>query len=174
MALDRDALAGDEQQIRDTCMRYWAAVDRNDVELYLSAFTPDAVLVQLGGQKIVSIQDRAREGKLTTHYAFTSHAPASQVILVEGDSATVDTLVVAHLVLKSGPIHVRGLRYLDDLVRAESGWRIRRRQHFALWQYKVGGFSPYPPANREDATAGAGQGSDTGTPGPGGPTAPRT
>jgi hypothetical protein len=32
---------------------------------------------------------------------------------------------------------VRAVRYLDEYVRREDGWRILRRRHLPLWQYDV-------------------------------------
>jgi SnoaL-like domain len=139
-----EALA-DEQGVRDACMRYWAGFDRNDIELYLAAFTADATLSLFGGAQVVSIADMAARGELASPFDHTSHAPASQTISIDGDRATADTYVVAHLVPAGGPISVRGVRYLDDLVRDGDRWRIKCRQHFVLWQYDIARVDPHLP-----------------------------
>jgi hypothetical protein len=133
---DRLETLADEQAVRDTCMRYWAGFDRKDVDVFLAAFTPDATLSLFGGEQVVSPADMAARGGLGSVFEHSSHAPSSQTISVDGDNATADTFVVAHLIPRDGgPIAVRGLRYLDDLVRTDHGWRISHRRHFVLWQY---------------------------------------
>jgi len=144
---DRAAALADEQEIRDACMRYWAGFDRSDVDLYLAAFTPDATLSLFGGSQIVKVADMAAHGALTPPFEHTSHAPGSQAITISGDTATADTLVTAHIVPEQGPILVRGLRYVDDLVRTDDGWRIHHRRHFLLWQYDVERVEPHLPTD---------------------------
>jgi len=135
---DRLEALGDEQAVRNTCMRYWAGFDRSDIDVYLSAFTPDATLSLFGGEQVMRPADMAARGELLSPFEHSSHAPSSQTIFVDGDIATADTFVVAHLVPRDdGPIAVRGLRYLDDLVRTDDGWRISHRRHFLLWQYDI-------------------------------------
>lgn len=46
----------------------------------------------------------------------------------------------------TGPVMVRGLRYLDRLVRTEGGWRIEHREQEALWQYDVPRVAPHLPS----------------------------
>jgi hypothetical protein len=40
---------------------------------------------------------------------------------------------------------VRGIRYIDDLVRTDGGWRIARREHRTLWQYDATRVEPHVP-----------------------------
>jgi len=135
----------DEQAVRDACMRYWAGFDRRDVAVYREAFTPDATLSLFGGERVVPVADMLASGSVGGQFEHTCHAPASQVVEVDGDRATADTFVVAHLVPEEGPILVRGLRYRDELVRTEQGWRIRLREHMTLWQYDVERVEPHLP-----------------------------
>jgi hypothetical protein len=124
-------------------MRYWAGLDRKDAGLFAAAFTSDAVLSVLGGERVLKVSDMISGGNFHGGYKHTSHAVASQVIDVIGDTATADTFVIAHLVPTTGPILVRGLRYHDQLIREQSEWRIKRRDHEALWQYDVEPVAPY-------------------------------
>jgi len=143
---DRLEALADEQAVRDACMRYWAGFDRSDIDVYLAAFTPDATLSLFGGEQVIRLADTAARGELVSPFEHSSHAPSSQTISVDGDSATADTFVVAHLVPRGdGPIAVRGLRYVDDLVRTDDGWRISHRRHFVLWQYDVERTEPRVP-----------------------------
>lgn len=146
---EADPSAASEQEIRDACMRYWAGFDRHDLDLYLSAFTPDATMSLFGGSTTVEVATIDRGSVLGGHYAHSHHIPGSQVITVTGDRAVADTLAVAHLVSHDGLALVRGLRYVDDLVQTEDGWRIATRRHSVLWQYDVATVAPHvPPAEQ--------------------------
>lgn len=110
------------------------------MDIYLRAFTTDATLSLFGGKqvlKVSDISDIVASGKIVVPHEHTSHAPSNQVVTVTGDAATADTLVTCHLVGADGRVQVRGLRYLNDLVRTADGWRISHRQHFVLWQYEA-------------------------------------
>lgn len=141
--MNDDSVAADEQGIRDACMRYWAGVDRRDPELFASAFTADAVLSLLGGERITKVSDMIASGNIGGDFEHTSHVLASQVINVTGRTATADSFAVAHLMRATGPIFVRGLRYQDELVRTDAGWLIARRDQAALWQYDVPRVEPH-------------------------------
>lgn len=60
---ENPGVAADEQGIRDARMRYWAGIDRRNPELFASAFTADAVLSLLGGERIVQVSDMIASGK---------------------------------------------------------------------------------------------------------------
>ena len=149
-----DRPAADEEAIRAACMRSWAGFDRNDLDLFLAAFTADATMSLFGGTQMVDIAAIAAGGDLATPFENSSHAPANQVITIEGDAAVADTLVVAHVMGPSGPIGVRGLRYIDNLTRTDQGWRIHRRQHLVLWQYDVDRVAPHVPSERRAQRGG--------------------
>lgn len=125
----------DEQEIRDACMAYWAGWDRRELDLVLRAFTADATLSLFGGELTMKVADLAARGRIDLDYKHTSHALSNQVLKVTGPTATADSLVTCHLVNSNGTVFVRGLRYLDDLMRTPDGWRITHRRHFVLWQY---------------------------------------
>ena len=138
----------DEQGVRDTCMRYWAGFDRRDSEIYGAAFSSNATLSLFGGERVVAVAEVMDRGSIGGAFEHTCHAPASQVVTITGDTARADTFVIAHLVPESGAILVRGLRYLDQLVRTDQGWRIQFREHITLWQYDVERVPPHLPDNR--------------------------
>ena len=124
-------------------MAYWAGVDRRDAQTYLRAFTADATLSLFDGAMTVPVAQLVQDGGLDKGgFEHTSHTPASQAITIDGDTATADTLVTAVLVLAYGPVAVRGLRYRDDLMRTEDGWRISLRRHSVLWQYDAERVAP--------------------------------
>ncbi|HSS08596.1 MAG TPA: nuclear transport factor 2 family protein [Acidimicrobiales bacterium] len=68
---------------------------------------------------------------------------------MDGDSAHAETKAVAYLTKEdTGTVVTRGLRYSDDCVRGETGWRIQRRIHRADWQYEVSATAITTPARR--------------------------
>ena len=124
-------------------MAYWAGVDRRDTQTYLRAFTADATLSLFDGALTMAVAELVQDGGIDKGgFEHTSHTPASQTITIDGDAATADTLVTAVLVLADGPVAVRGLRYRDDLIRTEDGWRISLRRHSVLWQYDAERVAP--------------------------------
>jgi hypothetical protein len=124
-------------------MAYWAGVDRRDTQTYLRAFTADATLSLFDGALTMAVAELVQDGGMDKGgFEHTSHTPGSQTITIDGDTATADTLVTAVLVLGDGPVTVRGLRYRDDLMRTEDGWRISLRRHSVLWQYNAERVAP--------------------------------
>jgi hypothetical protein len=138
-------LLRDEQAVRDACMKYWAGVDRRDNDLVREAFVEDAQISLFGGTRVVSVDDLLGTGSSGGIIEHSSHTPGSQVVTVDGDTATADTMVTAVQVLREGPILVRGLRYRDSLVRRDDEWRIKLRDHETLWQYDVTRVEPHLP-----------------------------
>src|SRR6185295_4979834 len=100
----------DEQGVRDACMKYWAGVDRRDNDLVREACVDDAQISLFGGTRVVSVDDLLGTGASgETVIEHSCHAPGSQVVTVDGDIATADTMVTAVQVPREGPILVRGL-----------------------------------------------------------------
>ena len=129
----------DRLAIRETIERYFAGLDRRDGEWIAGAFTQDAEgEINAFGRKNV-FRGRAAFGNFAkgmAQYASSNHALSNVRIVVDGDRATSDTYAIAHL-LDKDKIMVRGLQYVDELVRESDGWRIARRTHNTLWQYDV-------------------------------------
>ena len=136
-AEDHEALL-DEQRIKNTILRYFAGLDRKSPPMFDQVFTEDATMTALAGGRRFEGRAAIVESMMTVrNYQHTSHYPTSQVIEIDGDSATADTFGIA-VIAVSDPeprILVRGLQYLDDLVRTPEGWRIAHRQHIPTWQY---------------------------------------
>jgi hypothetical protein len=86
-----------EEELRAVCTRSWAGFDRNDIDLFLAAFTAEATMSLFGGARVMEIAAMAASGELVTPFENSSHAPANQVVKIEGDAAVADTLVVAHV-----------------------------------------------------------------------------
>ena len=154
-ALDREAALDrllDESAIRDLLMRYFYGVDRRQMDPD-SLFAEDVVLEMFGGAVKVQGLKAIKEGGLAGNRAparpfqISSHGPTSMRITVDGDTAEADTFIVACLVFQpqdgeKGRVLVRGIQYLDKLVRLPQGWRIRQRLHKPLWQFEAEAVPP--------------------------------
>ena len=121
----------DESDIRALLHRYCRGIDRRQPDLVRSCYTADAT--DEHGEYSGDV-----EGFIA--YAFTSlatytstmHFLGSVGIELDGDLARVESYCVAfHRVPARGSRperdHVVGLRYVDDVVRTDSGWLIRAR-----------------------------------------------
>jgi ketosteroid isomerase-like protein len=138
---DQRTALEDRALIRETLLRYAAAVDRKDWELMSTCFTEDCDGVwngvELHGtQAIVDYinQAAAKFVVLNSAHMFTN-------IYVElddgGDSAKVETYGFSCLTGdREGEVflRMRGLRYLDVVVRRDGDWKIKHRKLIADWE----------------------------------------
>ena len=130
----------DRAAIEDVIYRYATAFDARDAAGVASCFTDDAtaefggVAVTGGGVAIAAFLHLAggvpRPEPTAGHY-FTN----VRVTIGEG-TAHAESYAIS---CRPGPdaperFTMRGLRYHDDLVRADGSWRIARRVHNADWQ----------------------------------------
>jgi ketosteroid isomerase-like protein len=135
--------------IREVILRYGAALDARDAEGVLSCFTDDVCLEYFNGQVVKNGIEAAGAffrfdgaGGLPglDRVVATTHLWSIGAIDVEGDRATCCTSCVAYLVGTAGGDGVlvtRGLRYVDELQRSPSGWRIRHRRHHPDWETRT-------------------------------------
>jgi hypothetical protein len=137
-------LLKDKTEIRETLDRYWFGEDRCDPDAVASAFTEDARYGTLESKD--EIRSRMQWG--LPLYDSMQHCFASSKVEIDGDRATADTMAIGFNV---GPnddgeqrVLVRGLRYVDELVRTDDGWAIARRGghdepdhgHDTFWQFE--------------------------------------
>lgn len=138
-------------EVRDVIERYFHALDTCDAALLASCFAEDAEaryhvgtageFGQQGGAEVVAYLVRNMDS-----YHRRTHAIANaSIAMKEGDRASSLTNAIAVL-WKRERIHVRGLRYEDDLERRMGEWRIVRRRHQPLWQFDGTPTSPEVPA----------------------------
>ena len=127
----------DRAAIRDLLMRYGQAVDRRDFDRVAACFTPDASYAgSLGagdiGGALAALRERMQRFEITMHFIST------QVIELAGDQARCETYALVYH--RTGSAEegeqdlIVGVRYLDELVRHASAWRIRRRDAQVEWQ----------------------------------------
>lgn len=123
----------DRQRITDVLHRYCRAVDRLDHDLLLSAYHPDAVddhgsFVGTAGDFAARTIDR-----MARAYEATQHRLANVAIDLRGDTAWVESYVVATHVLPGNAVEHAGARYVDRFERRGGEWRIATRVVVVDW-----------------------------------------
>jgi hypothetical protein len=138
-------VSDDRWGILDTVTRYFTAIDRRDFELLRQVFTPDVDAVFEGTQvaggldrllAFITGQSDIRLPVDVIDLQLSMHFLGNHAATVAGDTARSETYALAHLVDRphgQPRLRTRGLRYVDELVRTEGGWRIRRREHLCDW-----------------------------------------
>jgi uncharacterized protein (TIGR02246 family) len=144
----------DRQEITDLIVQYAAGVDTQDYERLIACFAPDGQMVSALGVKdgidairaAMAPEALAKERPANSGLRFdqSTHQMSNMIITLDGDTAHGESAAVVFMI---GPLDgqrvmaVRGVRYIDEFVRRPEGWRIRRREHIADWQ-----FGPVPLA----------------------------
>lgn len=123
----------DRAAIHDVLLRYANGIDRRDLPLVASCFTPDAVYDGTLGRGTIRDALAALPAALD-RYRRTLHFLGNQMIVVTGDAATSEAYCLAHHELRAGGRHVVAIRYEDALVRDGDGWRIRARLVQREWE----------------------------------------
>lgn len=134
----------DVQAMRAMIERYFAALDNRQFELLRDVFTPDAIGDWRGEafaadtilQGVDSIIERVSK---VSRFTASTHIGGSSAFQVgtPPDTATVVTHAVSFLKTsgESPRVIVRGVKYEDDFILTDGGWRIHRRIHQPTWQY---------------------------------------
>ena len=120
----------DREQITDLLIRYATGIDTKDWPLFRTCFTDD-VRADYGDIGVWTDVDGLTEFMTTSHETMSStkHMMSNFVIDVDGDAASATSYVHVVLVLTREPqtwIDAVG-HYVDTLVRASDGWKIRER-----------------------------------------------
>lgn len=139
---EQHAALEDKAEIRETLLRYAAGVDRKDWALMSSCFTEDTEGVWNGVelQGTQAIVDYINQAATQFVIRSSAHMFTNIYIELDGDSARSETYGLAYLVgERDGDtfLRLRGLRYRDELVRHDGGWRIRRRNLSADWELQT-------------------------------------
>jgi len=135
--------AGEQRELHELVERYAQAVDRADGEAVAALFSDDGVLAtwmdpstdeatgeRVGREAIAEAVDGI------SRYAATHHTISSHTSVVEGATASGETLCTAHhLQADKGKRsdHVMYIRYVDTFTRSSSGWLISRREVRVQW-----------------------------------------
>lgn len=120
----------DCQDIRDVLIRYATGIDRRDWPLFRTVFTDDCELDygEIGHWRGV---DAVVEFMVAAHEmaGHTLHRITNQAVSVDGDAATAQAYVDALIMSQDNTSGVNAAGFYDDeLVRTDTGWRIRRRR----------------------------------------------
>jgi hypothetical protein len=131
--------AWDRIQIEDLARRYAHGVDERDWEKVDSCFLPDAYIRgQLFAGAYAEYSPRLRQG--VESFGTTMHFLGNQTVTFGNGTAAVVTYGIAyHLASRtSAGDFVTGVRYLDDVVRADNGWAVANRVVQGIWRRPYG------------------------------------
>ncbi len=126
----------DRNAIRELIARYAHSVDRRDLDGVAACFTADAAYRGSLGQGSIDVALAALRERMA-QYTSTMHFIGNQLVDLSGDRATSETYAIAYhqMQREDGRRNMAvGVRYLDDLLRTEDGWRICRREVKLEWQ----------------------------------------
>jgi hypothetical protein len=129
----------DVQACTDVLTRYCRALDWLDDELLGTVFTADAE-IDYGFFKGTGEEFVPFLMSLERSFQRRWHLGANVIVKVSDDTAEVESHCQAGAVSIDGPVETTNLfggRYLDTLVRADDGWRIRRRSFVLDWQHST-------------------------------------
>jgi ketosteroid isomerase-like protein len=140
----------DRLDIVDLIYAYAHRLDAGEVEGVMSCFTHDAYASYNDGANILDGSAQLREFfemVVERFRAYSVERPSMHImnnvmVALAGDHAEVKSKALAYLLPSpDGQITVRGLEYVDEVVRGADGWKIARRLHKAQFQYQVEGQS---------------------------------
>ncbi|HEV7679878.1 MAG TPA: nuclear transport factor 2 family protein [Candidatus Dormibacteraeota bacterium] len=132
----------DRAAVREAVVRVATAIDRHDNELLARCFTEDVHCV-FQGEDVGPGVDRVI-AYMTTNAAPLvivdfAHMLSNIAVELDGDVAHAEADALSYLITDTGAgtqIRLRGLRYVDQLVRTRDGWRIRDHVHRPIWEQR--------------------------------------
>ena len=136
---------GDRADIFDTLRRFAAGQDFDDLQLFRSAFTPDAVLDFTGPARMLGAEITpfvGREAIASAVFAATAHLDTThtitneRIVAYDGRTAVVIAFIAAqHLVRGDHRRHLLLKNRLDLVVRREEDeWRISEMIFNNMWR----------------------------------------
>ena len=136
--------AAERRELRELVERYAQGVDRADGEAVAALFAEDGVLATwMDPSSTGSTGEQVGRAAIAkavaglSRYVATHHTISSHSSVVEGMSATGETLCTAHHVEDAGGRRrdrVLYIRYADAFAREAAGWRFTRREVRVQWQ----------------------------------------
>ncbi len=134
----------DRAALADLVAQYARCVDRGNPEGVAACFAPDGVLRRIdlpAGKKLLSERTGRDEiaraiSKLPYHSTF--HFVGQQQTEIAGDTATGETYCIAHHLTmpddgSPATDFVMFIRYQDQFVRLDEGWRFASRELHIDW-----------------------------------------
>jgi hypothetical protein len=142
---DSQQTVADRTALRDLVDAYARHVDRRQAESVAALFTVDGRLVSRlhDGADTAPIVRRGRAEIAAAlaaglgRYVTTTHIVGGQVVTIDGDRATGDTVCLAHHVYDSDGTRrmlVMAVRYADTFVRRSGGWGFAERELRLDWR----------------------------------------
>ncbi len=142
---DEQRKVADRTALRHLVDAYARHVDRREARSVASLFTPDgrlvsrlhdaaddAPIVRCGRDEIAGAIDAG-----LARYLATTHIVGGQVVIIDGDGATGDTVCLAHHVYERAGTRrmlVMAVRYADTFARQSDGWGFAERQLSLDWR----------------------------------------
>lgn len=127
--------------IREVISCYFYGLDSRDFDLLKRCFTSDSKCEYDGGKKILIGKEDIAEGlRGITQFKYSHHIIGSMMIDIKDNNAKADTYCIVFLNRESeddNRVIIRGLRYIDELIKKEDGWKIIHRIHIPLWQCEM-------------------------------------
>jgi len=127
---------GDHEELRALLQRYARAVDERDIEALAALFHPEA---ELHGARGAQTLDEWLDGMRGPRaFPISMHVIGDPLVRLGpgDDEAHLDAYAVVYQLGDAGPDRgdlTLGLRYLDEAVRHEGRWVLRRRTSHTLW-----------------------------------------
>jgi ketosteroid isomerase-like protein len=140
----------DKQAIHEVLMRYCRGVDRRDEDLLCSVFHPDA-LDEHGVFDGNALEFAHMAVDMLKQFTATSHMILNEYVQLEGDSAHVESYVLAsHRSERDGRKidMTMGARYVDRFERRGGEWRIAHRAVVHDWNREQTVEAEWPEAIR--------------------------
>lgn len=144
--------AADRQELRELVEAYALAADRRDGAAAAALFAPDCTMsihldptsteptsVRRGRDEIAAAME------LLARWEATHHSISAAEFAIDGDLASGETTCVAHH-FTAGRDEVLFIRYAEDLVRLDGGWRFAHRD-LRVIQRAVWPLAPEPSAD---------------------------
>ena len=136
MSPDRPVAGGDHEELRGLLQRYARAADERDVGGLAALFHPAAEVT--GARGTQGLEEWLETMRAPRTFPTSMHVIADPLITLGPgpDEAVVDAYAVVHQLgdaTAGGGDLTLGIRYLDDMVRLDGHWVIRRRTARTLW-----------------------------------------
>lgn len=134
---DKDTIA--KMRIREIIELYFSGINEKHRDSIVRCFADET--------QIQMYSDTDSEATHTNGAAFADHllrsvskldlathtVSNSRIDLAGSTANTVTHVTSTHV--RGDKTSTRGIRYVDEFVLNDVGWKIRKRQHWVLWQY---------------------------------------
>ena len=144
----------DEAELRRLAQSYARAVDRNEPDLMVTLFVPNAVVEGPGFRLEGRQQLRGIPAMVVARFKGTLHCVMNQTVTIDGDAAHGETYTLAYhrYDAEDGrPMTLDwAIRYQDRYERSGGAWRFTHRRLVIEWARHTPVELPTPDASRAD------------------------